>query len=157
MSTGIFTDKTHQPTAMEIEAALGDKQHLWQALRSFAEQQATPAADFRFYGRNYGWALRYRKGSKALLSLYPGERGLVAQIVLSVPQVEQALKLKLGRNTRQVLVNAKAFPEGCWLFVKAKSKRDVADIRRLLLLKSQSMPGRKQPSHTKLNLERAVS
>ena len=52
MSTGIFTDKTHQPTATEIETALGDKQPLWQALTSFAEQQGTPAADFRFYGRN---------------------------------------------------------------------------------------------------------
>jgi len=38
--------------------------------------------EFSFGGKNYGWNIWYRKSGKSLVSLYPQEKSIVAQVVL---------------------------------------------------------------------------
>jgi len=59
------------------------------------------------------------------------------QIVVGPTQIEKTSDLGLGENVRKVFEDAHQFPEGRWLFIKIKSKRDVNDIQQLLLLKSR--------------------
>ena len=93
--------------------------------------------DFAFYGKNYGWAVRFRKAGKALLSMYPGDGSFTAQIVLGETAARKVSGLKLGKNVKNVLDSAHRFPEGRWLFIRIGSKRDVADVQKLLLLKER--------------------
>jgi hypothetical protein len=136
-AVGTFVDKHHQPTRREIFASIGSKKELWNNLERFVEQNYRTERDFAFYGRNYGWALRFRKAGKALLSMYPGQGNFTAQIVLGGTSVKKASSLKLGRNARNVLENAHEFPEGRWLFIRVGSKRDLHDVHQLLLLKER--------------------
>lgn len=137
MSKGIFTDRTHQPTRQEIQAALGSKRPAWEELTRFVSEKYGGEGELKFYGKNYGWAVRFRRSGKALLSLYPGKNWVTAQIILGRPQVEKARVLKLGKNVRQTLESAHQYPEGRWLFIKVGSKKDISDIEALLLLKSR--------------------
>jgi len=138
MSIGIFTDKAHQPTLDEVFAAVGPKRPAWEALTQFVADNYRVPGEWKFYGKNYGWAMRFRRGSQALLSLYPGQNGFTAQIVLSEPLVEHALILKFGKNVRQTIASAREYPEGRWLFIQVRSSKDVQDVQQLLALKSHT-------------------
>jgi len=139
MTVGGFVDKNHQPAMKEIRTSLGPKKDLWDELIRFVEENHRVKSDFAFYGVNYGWAMRFRKGGKALLSLYPGKDSFVAQIVLGETSARKASGLKLGRNVRRVLENTRQLADGRWLFIRVNSKKDANDCRNLLTLKSESI------------------
>jgi hypothetical protein len=136
MPVGAFVEKQHQPTMREVFASIGSKKGLWENLERFVAENYQSKRDFAFYGKNYGWALRFRKAGKALLSMYPGEGSFTAQIVLGETPAKKASSLRLGRNARNVLGRAHQFPEGRWLFIRVSSKQDLRDIQQLLLLKT---------------------
>jgi hypothetical protein len=137
VAVGTFVDKQHRPAIEEILASIGPKKELWEnpsdSSKKTIELNATS-----FYGKNYGWAVRFRKAGKALLSMCPGKGSFTAQIVLLETAARKASRLKLGRNVKNVLDSAHRFPEGRWLFTRIGSKRDVADAQKLLLLKEPS-------------------
>jgi len=136
MAVGSFVEKQHQPTMRQVFASIGPKKALWENLERFVAENYRTKRDLAFYGKNYGWALRYRKAGKALFSMYPGERIFTVQIVLAETPAKKASSLKLGKNTQNVLESAHQFPEGRWLFIKVNSKQDLRDVQRLLLLKT---------------------
>ena len=137
MAIGIFTDKLHQPTTEEIYAAVGSKQPLWENLTAFIVDSYRLKSDFAFYGKNYGWALRFRKAGKALLSLYPGQESFTAQIIVSQAQAEKALSSGLGKKASKIIEDAHPYPEGRWIFIKIESEQDLNDVKQLLMVKSQ--------------------
>jgi len=138
MAVGGFVDKNHKPTMREMWDSLGSKRELWDGLIRFVEEDCRAKSDFAFYGVNYGWAMRFRKGGKALLSLYPGKDTFVAQIVLGEAPGRKASHLALGSNVRRVFENTRPLADGRWLFIRVNSKKDVRDCRNLLALKSES-------------------
>ena len=74
--------------------------------------------DFRFlYGKQYGWALRFRIRGQLLTSLYPAVEGFTVQINLSPAAVEQAQQMNLGANVQGAIARATPYPEGRWLFI----------------------------------------
>jgi hypothetical protein len=136
MAVGTFVRKEHQPTRREISTSVGSRKGLWDSLERFVAENYRTKRDLAFYGKNYGWAVRFRKGGKALLSMYPGEGSFTVQIVLGEIPASEALSLRLGKNAKSVLESARQFPEGRWLFMKVSSKQDIRDIQQLLLLKT---------------------
>ena len=138
MPYSAFVDKEQCPTMKELLAMLGVKRHLWENLIRFIEENfRIKNSDLRFCGKNYGWALRFRKGGKALISLYPAKEGFTAQIIIGRSEAEKAFSLPLGDNTRKVLENAHEYHEGRWLFLNMQSEQDAEDVQQLLLLKSR--------------------
>jgi hypothetical protein len=122
----------------EILVSIGPKKELWENLERFIGENYRTKRDLAFYGKNYGWAIRFRKSGKALLSMYPGKGILTTQIVLGETAARKASRLKLGKNVKNVLDCAHRFPEGRWLFIRIGSKRDAVDVQKLLLLKEPS-------------------
>jgi hypothetical protein len=120
-----------------MNEALAGALPLWNALLQVLAEVYGAAGELRFYGRNYGWALRFRKSGKALLSLYPGEGSFTAQVVVSPAQAEKAMALALGRKVRAVLETTHEYPEGRWLYIPVASEQDVQDIQQLLALKAK--------------------
>lgn len=137
MGISIFTDKEQQPTMEEVFAAVGPKRPLWENLTRFIAENYRIEGDFTFYGKNYGWAIRFRKGGKALLSIYPGKESFTVQIVIGLTQAEKAFRLSLGKNVRKVLEDARKFPEGRWLFINVETEQDVDDVQQLLMAKAR--------------------
>ncbi len=137
MSIGIFLDKAHQPTAREIAQVLGARKLLWERLTRFIMGTYQMPGELTFGGKKYGWNFWYRKGGKALVSLYPQQGYFVAQVVLGGEQAEQALALKLGKKVRTYLEQAPQLHDGRWLFVKVRTEKDVKDIEQLLLIKKR--------------------
>jgi len=137
MSVGKFTDKKYQPSEAEVLAAVSPRLPIWQELVRFIREKYPVQEDFKFmYGKNYGWAFRFRMKSQFFTSLYPAEGGFAVQVNLSPQAVEQALSLQPGKNVRQAIERAHPYPEGRWLFIPVESEQDAADIRQLLALRA---------------------
>jgi hypothetical protein len=140
MFIGIFTDKQHQPMMQEVLAAIGSQRALWEKLIRFVAENYRSRSDFRFYGKNYGWAVRFRVRGKAFLSMYPGKDSFTAQIVLGQDEIEKTSSLALGDNVRRILKEAHAYPEGRWIFIGVDSERELNDVQQLLVLKFRPSP-----------------
>lgn len=139
MSVGVFIDKKHQPTDAEVLAAIGAKLPLWQELIRYIREKYLAQEDFKFlYGKNYGWALRFRIKGQLLTSLYPAKGGFTAQINLSPEAIEKVQSLNLGKNVQQAIAQAHPYPEGRWLFISVESEEDLRDIQRLLALRVET-------------------
>ncbi len=89
------------------------------------------------YGQKYGWALRFRIKEKLLVALYPLKNRFTVQIILNKEAIKKSQKMKLGKNVRQTIEYAKPYPEGRWLFISIKSKKDIRDIQQLLVLRAE--------------------
>jgi hypothetical protein len=136
MSIGLFTDKRYQPTDTQVLEAVGPKLPLWHTLVHFVRERYPVQEDFKFlYGKNYGWALRFRIKDKLLVSLYPTQGGFTAQVNLSSDAIEKAQGMKLSKNVQQAIARAHPYPEGRWLFISVESEKDLRDIQRLVALR----------------------
>ena len=138
MSIGIFVDRLNQPTMEEIMVGIGPGMAVWDNLVEIVCTQYKVKTDYVYYGKNYGWSLRLRKGGKALVSLYPNQGSFTAQVVLAEGAVQLALGEKMGENTFKAIQAANLYSEGRWLFIKIESEQDAADVRRLLELKTSA-------------------
>ena len=141
MSVGCFVDKAHQPASEEMRGALSGSLSLWDDLTDFLRDGCGCDGELRFYGKNYGWALRFRKWGWALVSMYPGNGFFTAQVVLSPRLVARAAELPLSAKTRGILDSTRDYPEGRWLYVPVSSSRDAEDVRRLVSLKFRGKRG----------------
>jgi hypothetical protein len=135
MAIGAFTDKQHPPSPNEVWATLGPCRATWECLIEYILVRYRVQRDWRFYGKNYGWAERIRKGGRALVSLYPGQEAFTAQVVLDEKGVQEAMKRNISFNARQAIQSANPYPEGRWLFVPVESDRDAEDVKYFLSLK----------------------
>jgi hypothetical protein len=149
MSIGAFTDKNRQPTDTEVLEAIGPMSQTWQALVQFIRENYPVQEDLKFmYGKKYGWALRFRISGKLLTSLYPTQNGFTAQVILDPAAIEQAQRVKLGKNARQAIAKAHPYPEGRWLFIPIECKSDIRDLQRLLALKRGTRGDRRRSVHS---------
>ena len=139
MSIGAFTDKSHLPTSEEIQAMLGSQWEAWLEFNQFVINSYACTGEFKFYGKNYGWAVRYRKTGKALLSVYPAQAGFTIQIILSEGEIVQARQNGLEQVGLRAIDAANPYPEGRWLFIPIKSDRDLQDIKMMLAIKTSRM------------------
>ena len=136
MPIGAFLDKTHLPSPEEIQASLGSLWQTWLKFNQFITDSYKTAGEFKFYGKNYGWAVRFRKGGKALLSIYPGQEGFTVQIILSEQEIAQACQGGLGVGALKAIAAANPYPEGRWLYLEVDDMEVVDDIQKLVTLKS---------------------
>jgi hypothetical protein len=92
------------------------------------------------YGERYGWGLRFHRGGRFVLAMYPNQGHLTVQIILGRAQVTVATAMALPPRIVRVLEAAKDYPEGRWLFIPVKSGKSAKELRSLIALK-MSRPG----------------
>jgi hypothetical protein len=134
---GVFTDPSEPPTDLQLAAALGAKRELWDALLDFVDHHYGSPPELVYAGRNAGWALRFRKNGRALLSLMPGADCFAAVVVLKDRQAADALRLPIGKRILDQLRQAPVDPDGRWLLIPVLSAKIVQDIEALLAVKAK--------------------
>jgi len=139
MGIGIFVDKAYRPSDEEICATIGLRSPLWNEMLAYIKASYPVEQDLKYlYGRNYGWAMRFRIGKQVLTSLYPTQGGFTVQVNLSPDAVEAADGYGLHRNAEAAIKRAYPYPEGRWVFIPVESAQDSQDIQHLLALRTQS-------------------
>jgi hypothetical protein len=139
---GCFTGKDDCPDLRRAEAAVAAARSSWDALLLEIGRHTKARPAWRFYGRNYGWALAFKKAGRSLAALFPDEGRLTALTVLTGEQADAALAdPELGATTRALIESLPRFKEGCWVFVRVAGEDDVAAARRLIRLRAGAATG----------------
>jgi len=129
-------DGDHEPSEEEILAAMGAGD-VWLDLKEYIDQSYDFAPELIFYGKKYGWTIRYRRSGKTLISLFPEHGAFTALIVLGKKEGEKAAGMldKLSPATRKLIGSVKQLHDGKWLWIRVLEPAHGEDVKRLLATK----------------------
>lgn len=138
MSIGSFTDKNNKPTETEVLKTIGRALPAWTRINTYINTTFKAKAEYKFYGKNYGWALRYIKSGKSFIALYPVENKFTAQIILNKKQIEQAQKLELKQKIKNLIQSTPEIHEGKWLYIEVTTENELFDLEKLLMIRGNT-------------------
>ena len=136
MSYGIYTDRKQRPTEDEVAKIVSSKYDLWKNLITFINRKYKTKSEYKFYGKNYGWALRFNKSGKSLIAFYPGNNEFTVQIILNKEQIYKALKSEISKKIISIIKSTSFVHEGKWLFIRITNKNDLNEIKTLLQIRA---------------------
>ncbi len=119
---------------------IGSARH-WNDLREYLEKSYDFSPELVFYGKKYGWTIRYRKSGKTLISLFPEHGAFTALIVLGKKEGQKAAAIleELSTATRELVGGTKQLADGKWLWIRVHDFSQVADIKKLLAAKRRPL------------------
>ena len=128
-----------QPTFQEIGERI--KSPLWNELCGYIEAAygVQPSVEYSKCSGAPGWNVKYKKGGKALCTLYPGEGCFTA------PAAE-ALLGSFDASVQKTYLNAGMLCGTRWLMIEVTSPAVVRDVKQLLALRVPVKSGRKTQS-----------
>ena len=129
-------NEDQNPSEKEILTTIGNAK-LWVELNNYLDQNYDFIPEKVFYGKKYGWTIRYRKSGKTLCSLFPEHGAFTTLVVLGTKEgakVPQILD-DLTPSSRQLLGNTKQLHDGKWVFIRLIDDRYVEDIKKLINIK----------------------
>ena len=112
---------------------------LWPELRQYLKDAygAEPRMDYSRCGLEPGWNVKFKKGSKALATVYL-RPGYVTAMVSVAPKDEDAAEgvlLTCTEYTRTLYRNTASSKMGRWLMIDLTSPEVLEDIKALLALR----------------------
>ncbi len=135
MSIGIFTDKTCKPSVDDMFEAVSTSKANLKALLGIIEKEFKAKSEFKFYGKNYGWALNFKKSGKSLISIYPGDNMFTVQIILDKVQAAEAINANIAESIKTIISGTEEICEGKWIYIKIGPTSEVSDIETLLKIR----------------------
>ena len=132
MSKGYFTDKAIQPTIADIEAVLETACDNWRIVTKHLTNELKLKGVYKFYGINYGWALRFTKSGKSVIALYPDKNRFMVQIILNEGQVEAAIEQVKNQQLLQIIRDTEVIHEGKWVYFLLNCSSDLKDLFLLI-------------------------
>ncbi len=143
---GAFLDRDAPPSRDDLARVLGDALPMWDRVAGAIEAAYGIAPEPLRFGRESGWAVRYRRAGRSLVVLLP-EPGAVRAVVVLGPSIQPLVEgLSLDPSVRAAFESAHAYPDGRWLRLDVTSARIADDVVRLVMLKS---PPPKRPRESR--------
>ncbi len=134
-----FVDRGDEPSRGRVWRALAGSRVAWATLEDHLSRAYGLEGSFHYmYGPRYGWALRFQRGGRLVLAMYPNRGHLTVQVILGRSQVAAACAMKLPMRVARALALAADYPEGRWLFIPLRSARLARQLQPLLALKMSS-------------------
>ena len=114
---------------------------LWPELRQYLKDAygAEPRMDYSRCGLEPGWNVKFKKGSKALATVYL-RLGYVTAMVSVAPKDEDAAEgvlLTCTEYTRTLYRNTASSKMGRWLMIDLTSPEVLEDLKALLALRAK--------------------
>lgn len=136
MSYERMLDKEHQPTEEEILDTIGQTT-AWLNLKQYIKENYDFVPELVFYGKKYGWTIRYRKSGKTLCSLFPEKDAFTALVVLGKKEAQKALSMldEFSPGVRTLLGDTEQLHDGRWLWIRVLTVNEANDVQELLKVK----------------------
>jgi len=137
MTTGAFLDPATAPTHEDLGRVLGPRISSWDRLVEFMATTYGLDGEPIHFGRESGWSLRFRRSGRALLTLTAMADGSVHALVVIGPSAWGAIDAdSLSPAVRAAWDAAHPYPDGRWLWLPLTGDEVIADVERLVALKS---------------------
>jgi hypothetical protein len=137
-------DETIRPTEEDILQFLKIPASIaWTNLRNFLDMNYEFVPETTFYGKKYGWTVRYRYGGRTLCSLFPESRSFTVLIVFGKNEIEKFEELRSGFSQKiiQIFETTQKHHDGKWLWIRVHRPENLEDVKKLIVIKKR--PSRK--------------
>jgi len=124
-----------EPIGKDFLSLIGPRSGLWTELREYLAKSYDHKPELSVGKKVRDWTIRYRRSGKTLVTLIPEENGFCALVVLGKEEVEKARKAGLNAAVREVFDKAIQYHDGRWLWIRPKTKSDLASVKALLAVK----------------------
>jgi hypothetical protein len=130
-----FIGKTTLPTEQEVSAPLGPTAVVWKQLLDWLAEQGVADLEWKSVSAKYGWGLRMKLKKRTIVYLGPCAGCFRAAFVLGDRAVAAARKSDLSKCALKLLDEAPRYAEGTGVRLMVKASEDLADVRKLALVK----------------------
>ncbi len=106
--------------------------------------QVSPSVEFSRCSMDKGWNIKYKKGSKALCTLYVRAGWFTAMVTMGAKQVAEleVLLPTFSDGFRSLYEKTPPFNGGKWLVVDVKEPEQLEEVQRLILMKAKPAKNR---------------
>jgi len=129
--------KSAKPTLEEIEGYIQNP--LWQNLCAYLEEGygVLPSVEHSICSGAPGWSVKYKKGGRALCTLYPGEGSFTALVTIGAREAAEAELLlnAFSEDTRKLYVQTAEHNGARWLMIRVDDARVLSDVKALITLR----------------------
>ena len=138
-------DIIHDPSAMPDMSAIegsmpGAAQQRWRSLTEMIESEygSEPLIAYSVCAGQPGWNVKYKKGGKALCTLYPETDGFIALVVLGMADMTRfdAVRPAYTPYLTDLYDNSRLFNNTKWLMIRVSDDAALSDVKKLLRLKT---------------------
>jgi hypothetical protein len=125
------------PSTAELETALGKTYAVWQKLiADLAQDFGGLREEWKPSKLPFGQCCLLKQKDRTLLYLLPGASAFEISIVLGERAVAIALASDLSAGTKKMIAEARRYAEGRGIRFAVKSKAQIAEIRKLVVIKT---------------------
>lgn len=136
MHPNAFLGRPEPPAEADLESALGPAKVLWdRLLDGLAANLEVTTREWHSYSRKAGWALRLKRGSRAIVYLSPSEGCFTASFALGGKAVEAARSSRLPQRVLRVIEEAPKYAEGTAVRLEVRKQADVDPVQILARIK----------------------
>lgn len=139
-------DGDKKPSERTISAAIGIRAtKLWKQLKAFLKVNYDFNPELLFYGKKYGWCIKYTRKKKTLCVLFPELKAFSVLVVLGKKEVVQfeASRSNFNEDTQRLFRTAYQYHDGKWLYKRVLNKSDLRDVLALIKIKRGQTRGSK--------------
>lgn len=130
-------NREHQPQPAEMEAFINSP--FWQTLCNYIEDtyQIQPQYAYSTCSMQEGWSIRYRKGVRAICSMYPMEGYFMCMVSIGRKELADAEELIKGcsQYTQRLFEKTDLFNGGKLLLAKVQDENVLEDVKKLIALR----------------------
>lgn len=131
-------DGDKKPSERTIYSSIGTRgTKLWKHLRTFLKVNYDFEPELLYYGKKYGWCIKYTRRKKTLCVLFPEITSFSVLVVLGKKEVAQfeENRTRFNEDTRYLFEAAFQYHDGKWLYKRVLSKSDLMDVLELIKMK----------------------
>jgi Protein of unknown function (DUF3788) len=139
MALSAFTDRSHQPTQVDLEATLGKTFRLWNDLQArLAARLSSPSTLWAFGGKSIGWGLRLKSNDRIVLYLTPCHDHFLVSFVLGPRAVAAARASTLPASIISAIDGARRYAEGTGVRFEIRHRQTLQDMEALAVIKMEN-------------------
>ncbi len=131
-----FIGKLEMPADDDLLDVLGrSAQKLWDGLLIGLAERGVTQREWHSYSPKAGWALRLKRGARAIVYLSPRPGFFLASFALGDKAVAAARSSELPARVIRIIDDAKRYVEGTAVRIEVKSPADVPVVLKLAEIK----------------------
>jgi len=134
-----FIGKRKAPTEKELADALGKVYPIWKDLIvDLRRDLKLDGEEWKTYSIKAGWSLRLLQRKRNIIYLAPESGCFGASLILGDRAMTAAKSANLPARARDLLTNAKRYPEGTAVRIEVLRAKDVEVVKALAKIKVQN-------------------
>lgn len=134
-------DRARNPSTADFISFIAEVNAIsvWKQLQDFLETDYELSKENLYYGDKYGWLVRYRKGKRTIVSLFPEKGSFSFLIVYGKKEIDvfQSRKREFSPLIIKIFDKTEKLHDGKWLWIRIKDSSLLDDLKRLVIIKQR--------------------